>query len=145
MKVSFIIVVLTAFLASCSRAPSSVDLFSKTTELLDQYLNTNALGAESAMLQLERYTHDCEKAGYRSGLGDVKLDQAYGAVYARLYLVEKTLGKQQAADQYYQRASEYLVKTYATAGQPRPTPEQIREQIEGVDRYFVEPQWKNQK
>lgn len=145
MRVSFIFVLFAAFVVSCSRAPSGVDVFTKSAELVEQYLNTNALGAEAAMLQLERYTRDSEKAGYRGGVGSLKLDQAYAAVYSRLYLVEKVLGKQKAADEYYQKAAEHLWQSYAADGQPRPTPELIRERIESVDHYFVEPQWKNQK
>jgi hypothetical protein len=112
-------------------------------ELLEQYLTTNALGAEAAMLQLERYTREWEKAGYHGHVGGIKLDQSYAGVYSRLYLVEKALGKEAAADQYYQQAARYWGRFYVADGRAHPTPEEIRQQIEKVDSSFIDAPWKH--
>jgi hypothetical protein len=93
------------------------------------------------MLELEQYTRQCEKAGTRG----IKFDQYYAAVYSRLYLVEKELGKHEAAEQYYQKAAESWQKFYAKEGQPRLTDEQMRKQIEEVNQRFQVPTWKGQK
>lgn len=102
MRTSLVVTLLAGLLVGCSRAPSNVEVFTKTTELIDQYLHTNAVGAEAAMLLLERHMKAWEKAGYRGREdGSIPLDQAYASLCSRLYLVEKALGKQQAADQYF--------------------------------------------
>ncbi|MBE0544704.1 MAG: hypothetical protein IH623_25475 [Verrucomicrobia bacterium] len=100
-------------------------------------MTTNDVGAEAAMLELERYTRECEKLGSR----DIKFHQHYAAIYSRLYLVNKKLGRDQTADQYYQKAIEYWEREFARRGLPAPTPQEMCEQVEGVDRYLGEPQW----
>ena len=146
MRTSLVITLLAGLLVSCSSAPSNVEVFTKTTELIDQYLHTNAVGAEAAMLQLERHMKAWEKAGYRGReAGSIPLDQAYASLCSRLYLVEKALGKQQVADQYYAAAEERWRKANASDPHPRNAGETIREQIEGVDRYLGAPQWETQK
>ena len=146
MRASFFITMLAVVVAGCSRAPSNEEVFTKTTELIDQYLHTNAVGAEAAMLQLERHMKAWQKAGYRGGEpGSIPLAQAYASLCSRLYLVEKALGKQQAADQYYAAAQEHWRKANAEDPRPRKAGETIREQIEGVDRYLEAPQWEARK
>lgn len=146
MRTSFIILLLAGLLVGCEKAPSDVEVFTKTTEALDSYLHTNALGAEAVMLQLERATHAWEKAGYRGrGPGAMPLDQAYASLYSRLYLVEKALGKKEAADGYYRLAAEYWRKANAADPRPRAAGEQISDQIEGVNRYFGAAQWQTEK
>lgn len=136
-----IAVLAVACITSCRRAPDETEHFTHAALLLQQYLTTNALGAEAAMLELEKYTRECEKAGSR----EIKFNQHYAAIYSRLYLVDKALGKQPSADRYYQLAADYWLKEFSKRDLPQPTPQQIREQIEKVDRHFEEPQWKGQK
>jgi hypothetical protein len=146
MRTSLVVALLAGLLVGCSRAPSNVEVFTKTTELIDQYLHTNAVGAEAAMLQLERHMKAWEKAGYRGREdGSIPLDQAYASLCSRLHLVEKALGKQQAADQYYAAADEHWRKANAADPHPRKAGETIRDQIEGVDRYLGAPEWETQK
>jgi len=146
MKLSAFIVLSISLITGCSRGPDASEVFAKSAELIDQYLHTNAVSAESVMLQLEGYTRACEKAGYRgSASGDVPLDKAYAAVYSRLYLVEKELGKKQEADQHYAKAAERWRKVNAAEGKAQTTVEEIRQLIEGVDGYLGTPEWKQGK
>ena len=146
MRRCFAIILLGTLLVGCGAGPSDVEVFTKTTEAVDSYLHTNALGAETVMLQLERATHAWEKAGYRGGgPGAISLDQAYASLYSRLYLVEKELEKKEAADGYYRLAAEYWRKANAADPRPRTAGEQIGDQIEGVNRYFGAAQWQAEK
>jgi hypothetical protein len=144
MKPSAFIVLSISLITGCSRGPDASELFAKSAELVDEYLHTNAVSAENVMmLQLEGYTRACEKAGYRgSATGDVPLDKAFAAVYSRLYLVEKELGKKQEADQHYAQAAERWRKANAAEGKALTTAEEIRQQIESVDGYLGTPEWK---
>jgi len=87
----------------------------------------------------------CEKTGYHAGLGGIKLDQAYGGIYSRLYLVEKALGKDQAADQNYQKAAEHWRRLNSVEGRAPSTAAQIHQEIESVDAPLAEPAWKKNK
>jgi hypothetical protein len=129
-----------ACLIGCRRAPDEFEYVANVTRLLDQYLNTNASGAGAAMLELEKYTRECERLGSR----EIKFNQHYAAIYSRLYLVEKALGKDNAAAEHYRKATEYWRKEFTRRGLPDPGVQEIREQIEHVDRYLVEPQWKGE-
>jgi hypothetical protein len=128
-------------LLGCSGAPSDVDHFGKSTELLDRYLNTNAVGAEAALLELEAWNRRCKQAGTRG----VDFDAHFAAVYSRLYLVERELGKSDAAENYYQKAAESWRHEYATLRLRDPTPAEIKDQVESVDRHLQPPAWRDQK
>jgi hypothetical protein len=106
--------------------------------LLSIYLGTNAIGAETTMLKLEGYTLRCEK----KGSGDIPFDQCYASIHSRLYLIEKHLGKSEAAERYYALAAKEWTRTYTASGQTAPTPEKMREQIEGVDAHLPLPSWR---
>jgi hypothetical protein len=130
---------------SCNKAPTSVEIFAKSIQYVDQYLNTNAVGAEAAILKLERYLLECQKAGYRAGLGDIKLDQAFGGTYSRLYMIEKALGKDTAANQYYQKAAEHWRRLDSVEGRAPSAAGEIKQEIESVDARLAEPAWKMTK
>lgn len=134
------VVLIVVCLVGCSKVPSAVDHFAKVTELLDRYMNTNAVEAEAAMFASEQFTRMCEKAGSNG----IEFDQFYAAVYSRLYLVDKELNKQDAAKRYYQMAAEKLQKMNAIDKKPPLSPAEVRERIEGVDAYFEAPLWKGQ-
>lgn len=117
------------FLTACHRAgPSDTEFFSKATELAERYLNTNALGAEAAMHELKAYTQQCQRNGTRY----VDFDQHYAAIYSRLYLVEKKLGKNAAAEEDFRKAVMYWRRVYVRKVTAQPTQEQIHGQIEGM-------------
>lgn len=97
------------------------------------------------MLPQERYFRDAEKAGYRGRDIGIEINKAYATTYSRLYLVEKALGKSEAAQRHYQLAAEYWPKANKAHRHPEAmVPQTIREQIEGVNRYFGTPDWQTQ-
>ena len=125
----------------CQRGRDETSYFAKSIDCLDHYLNTNAPSAEAAMLELERFTQDCEKVGSQG----IDFNEYYAALYSRLYLLSHKLGKHENASRYYGLAAARWLKEYRRRGFPDPTEEKIRDQIEGVDRYFGEVEWKKEK
>lgn len=128
------------FVVGCGRSSSSTEQFLKSAELVDTYLNTNAPGAEAAMLELEKLIHEWESRGATG----IDYDQQYAAVYSRLILVTSALGKNQEAKTYYNRASNYWRKVYEKKGLPLPSTDQMLEQINAVDRHLTGVRWKSQ-
>ena len=139
---SALVALMAALFAGCTRPPDPKQVLLQSAQAIDQYLHTNAAAAEAIMLQQERYFRDAEKAGYRGREIGIELNSAYAMTYSRLYLVEKALGKSEAAQRYYQLAAEYWPKANKADRHPESmVPQTIREQIEGVNRYFGSPDW----
>jgi len=67
------------------------------------------------------------------------------STYSRLYLVEKALGKDQAANQNYQKAAEHWRRLDSVEGRAPSTAAQIHQEIESVDAHLAEPAWKKNK
>ncbi|MBI1178845.1 hypothetical protein GC207_15545 [bacterium] len=137
---------LTATLAStgCRKSgdiPSDGDPFEKAAQALEIYLGTNALDAEAAMLDLEKFIKQCEKSGNR----DMPYAEYYASTYSRLYRVQRALGKTNDANQNYQRALEYWQKEDERRGLPKRSKDELGDQIEGKGGYWVSPQWEKAK
>src|SRR5207245_888913 len=87
-------------LASCSKPPSKLEYVGKGIECLMRYCTNDAAGAEAAMLEWENHIRECQRAHIRR----VDFDLDYAQVYSRLYLVEKHLGKNDAAEAYFRES-----------------------------------------
>lgn len=137
---SVLLAALVGSLLSCARAPTSLEHLRRETDLVGLYLKTNAPGAEAAMLELEKYTRRCERGGTRR----VDFARTYAAIYSRLYLVEKRLGKREAAERYYHQAVSSWRLGCVAKGLLSPSDQEVLERIEGVDSRLQEPAWKRQ-
>src|SRR6266446_6838130 len=89
-------------LLGCDRAPSKFEYVRKSVGFATRYVGSNALSAEGAMLEWERYARRCQKEGTKG----VSFDMDLAAIYSRLYLVEKHLGRDEMAAQHYREAAD---------------------------------------
>jgi hypothetical protein len=135
------IVLLSVLWLGCQKAPSKLDIARKEVQLVERYLRGSAEDAKAAMLELESYIHQCQGAGSRG----MDFDQAYAAVYSRLHLVGAYLQKPDLATSSYKKATACWQRFSQRGGQAQLTPEEIRERIEGVDRFVGRPAWKPEK
>lgn len=121
--------------------PSDGDPFERSAQALEVYLGTNALEAEAAMLDFEKFLKRCEKTGNR----EIPFEEYYASTYSRLYRVQRALGKTNEANENYQKAEKYWLKDDERRGLPKLTAEELRDQIEGKHSNFSSPQWERAK
>lgn len=136
---TFLFPLLVMFVVSCDRKPTASDHVDETMAALETYLFKSAEEAEGAMLNLEKVTLDYQKRKVR----DIDYHGHLAAINSRLYRVRIALGKTEAAATNFNLASNYLHKHYAARGAIIPSAEEMPGEIEGVDRYFGIPAWKN--
>jgi len=133
-----IILVLVTTFVGCSGAPNSHQYVRKSLDFVTRYLNSDAQSAEAALLEWERYALQCQQGGTKG----VRFDQQFAAIYGRLSLVSKHLGKNDEAEDYFQKALDWSQRASARDGRQKQTPEQVRSWIEDLDRFVGVPLWK---
>jgi hypothetical protein len=136
----WLLTVLGLFLSGCSRAPTDLDHFNKTAQLVERYMTTNVFEAKSAMLELLQYTRLCESANSQ----DINFPSSYAAEYSRLYLVDRALGRDLEANRDYESAVRYLQEISLKDRGKRLSPDEVRERVNGVNRYLGTPAWASQ-
>jgi len=85
-------------LAGCDRSPTKEEFLSKEMQCLQCYCASNAVAAETALLDCARYADACQKAG----IDGIQYDEVFARIYGRLYIVERHLGRSEAAEEYLQ-------------------------------------------
>jgi hypothetical protein len=134
------LLLLTILLVGCRQPPSHFEHSQRTAKSMEVYLSSSAVAAEVAILDLEKYTRECEEAGSPG----INFDAAYAAIYSRLYLIDLRLGRREPAEAYYEKAASRWEREYRRRGLSLPTPEAMRQQITAVDGGIGEPQWRTQ-
>jgi hypothetical protein len=100
-----------AGLVGCSKPATRTEFLRKDVACLRCYCASNAISAETALLELNRYALRCQK----EGVSGILYDQVFSRTYGRLYLVEMHLGKREEAEDYLQKAVQY----YRSSGHGR--------------------------
>lgn len=96
-------------LAGCTQEHATrAELTRKEIKSMKAYCTGKAPAAEAALLECARYSARCQ----REGVSGILFDEVFARTYGRLYLVEKHLGKQRAAEEYYQKAAECYQRSY---------------------------------
>ena len=103
-----IFVLTAAGLVGCSKPATRTEFIRKEMVCLHCYCASNAVVAETALLELDQYALQCQK----EGVSGIAYDQMFTRLYGRLYLVEKHLGERRAARYYLQKA----VRHYQSSG-----------------------------
>ena len=91
----------------CSEKATRTEFRKRDVSCLRCYCASNALTAETALLELARYAGRCQN----EKVSGIPYDDIFARTYARLYLVEKHLGKSQAAQQHLRDALEYYKRS----------------------------------
>ncbi len=107
-----IFVLTVAGLVGCSQPATRTEFIKKDAECLRCYCASNAISAETALLELNDYALQCQK----EGVTGILYDEVFTRIYGRLYLVEEHLGKRQAAEAYLQQA---IAHYRGSGGSPR--------------------------
>lgn len=105
--------------------------------ILLYYSTTNAVQAENAMLEFERFARERDLHGAEG----VDFDKALGAVYHRLWAVQIQLGKNAEAETNYHLSYDYYERYYKRHGVVM-TEADLRNQVAAVDINFGEPNWR---
>jgi hypothetical protein len=86
----------------CSKQPTKSEFLRIEADCFKCYCFSNAPVAEAALLECERYAHQCRE----HSVNHIPYDEVLFRIYGRLYLVSKHLDRSQAAEQYLQKAAE---------------------------------------
>jgi hypothetical protein len=118
-------------LPGCSKAPSGTQYLRTTYDFLVRYCTNDAVSAEAALLEWEAYAIQ----GHKAKVWRIKFDQEFAAIYGRLYLVERHLGKMEEAKMYFQKCVEWCHRMNMRERRPLLSDDEIRVWLEErIDR-----------
>jgi len=98
------------------------ELTRKEIKSLKSYCTGTAQNAEAALRECERYCGCCQ----RDGVSGIRFDEVFARTYGRLYIVEKHLGKNAAAEEYFQKAAALYHKSLAANGRSVVRPHEMQ-------------------
>jgi len=114
-------------LSGCGKASTASSRLQKTAEhlrismkFLHRYCDSDPLGAEQALLEWEAYAKKLPRDRIQPSAKESEL----ASIYARLYLVNKHLGRAEAAEAYLQKAFD-LRQQVATAERSSPVSREL--------------------
>jgi hypothetical protein len=90
-------------LVGCAERPTKEGFFTKEAECFKCYCASNPLAAEAALLELDRYARRCQ----RSGVEGIQYEGVFLHIYGRLYLLERHLGREEAAELYLEKYAHF--------------------------------------
>ena len=90
-------------LVGCAKPPTAKEFLAKEGKCLECYCRSNALTAETALLDCVLYAQKCQKVG----VNDILYDEVFARMYGRLYLVERHLGHNADAEQYLEKYAHF--------------------------------------
>jgi hypothetical protein len=130
-----------ACVAGCTQEHATrAGLTGKEISSLKAYCTGNARAAEAALLETERYSRCCQ----REGVGGILFDEVYARTYGRLYLVERRLGNNRAAEEYFQKAAECCRRSLAARGRSVEGPRGLQLLIEKEMDSGLRVAWKTE-
>ena len=101
-------------------------LIKKERESLKCYCTGNAHTAEASLLECERYSREC----LRQGVSGIIYDEVFARTYGRLYLVNKHLRRNEAAEHYYRLAADHYQRALGTIHRSIARPQEMITLIE---------------
>jgi hypothetical protein len=142
MKIMVIIcsVVLSLCLSGCSERPTREQFLGNAARSLQCYCASNAPSAEAALMEFERYAHQCRRAGIKG----IPYDEVLARTYARLYLLERHLEHEAAAERYLENYGHFYTTQGSLARQMDRPPGDMESLIQHKYDEGLRPRWKNQ-
>jgi len=125
-------------LAGCDKSPTREQFLSKEWKCLQCYCASNAVVAETALLDCARFAEQCRNAGVEG----IQYDEVFARLYGRLYMVERRLGNNEAAEQYLQKYAQFHALLSSRA---RQTGRPFGEMVKLIDNKFdqgLQTTWK---
>ena len=111
------------FIIGCSNKPTKEEFFAREVQCLRCYCASNAVTAEAALLDCAQYAQQCQQAAVKG----ISYDEAFARIYGRLYLLERHLGHDAAAEQYLVKYAHYHAACSTVARRTgRPHGEMVR-------------------
>lgn len=127
------------WLVGCSKPPSRTEYLQEETECLRIYCTSNAITAESGLIDCIQFLRQCQKAK----MGGIIYDEDFMRIYGRLYLVETHLGKKKEAEEYFQEAVKCDERVGSGSQSPAPNTNQLRQFFENDLDQGLKVAWKN--
>jgi hypothetical protein len=127
-------------LAGCSKPATRAEFRKKELETFRCYCAGNIAAAESSLFEFEGYTKRCQQ----EGVAGILFNDVYARTYARLYQVEKGLGKPEAAERYLRQAAANYQSARAQAGLTNWPPRELRHLVEREFDRGLRVAWKSQ-
>jgi len=127
-------------LAGCSEAPTRKEFLAKETSSFQCYCVSNAVTAETALLDCVRYAEQCQQAGVKG----ILYDEVFARIYGRLYLVARHLGHNAEAEQHLQKFAYFDTLAHTLPRQNDQPQEEMERAIEKKFDSDLQIAWKNQ-
>ena len=112
----------------------------KEVECLRCYCASNAVTAETALLECARYAEQCRVAGVEG----IQYDEVFARIYGRLYIVERYLGRSVAAEQCLQQYARFHAVSSSLARRAGRSHGQMERLIEHKFDDGLQTAWKTQ-
>jgi hypothetical protein len=129
------------YLSGCAQEHATrAELTRKEIKALKSYCTGTAQTAEADLLECERYSRCCQ----REGVSGIRFDEVLARTYGRLYLVEKHLGNNRAAEEYFQKAAAVYQESLAANRRSVARPAEMRLLIEKELDHGLRVAWRTE-